>query len=234
MKKIFLALAAVASCMSINAQQLKVMKGDNVVATYKATQADKVVFAEEEPSDFVSIGIGRYTDDCLAPMFGGDAVGYDVEIMEHSKKPGLYRIMNAYSNSVYPFADDDCAAEGSYLEVDAQDPDGVFITTQSLGFDWGYGEFYLASWGGYMIEAGNSFDAVKEAGLLGKLKDGVITFPVLRSPSEIDYQGLVFMGTKGYYTGSGNWQIVLPSAAAKSPKKAKRVAADLESRAFEK
>lgn len=52
-------MAALVCSMSMNAQQMKVMKGDKVIATYTAEQADKVVF-EEAPAPsgpkYVEIG----------------------------------------------------------------------------------------------------------------------------------------------------------------------------------
>lgn len=50
MKYIFIAMAAFVCSMSMNAQQMKVMKGNVVIATYSAEEADKVVF-EEVPTD---------------------------------------------------------------------------------------------------------------------------------------------------------------------------------------
>ena len=46
MKKIFFTLLALVGTMSMNAQILKVMKGDQVVATYTAEEADNFVFEE--------------------------------------------------------------------------------------------------------------------------------------------------------------------------------------------
>ena len=46
MKKILFSLVALVCSMSMNAQIMKVMKGNTVVATYKASQADNVVFEE--------------------------------------------------------------------------------------------------------------------------------------------------------------------------------------------
>lgn len=169
---------------------------------------------------WTNLGTGLYTDDMLAPLFGGEATTYEVEILERDDMPGLYRVMNPYSNSVYPFADDDCAEDGLYLEVDAQDKDGVYMLVQDLGFDWGYGPIAIGSEGGYYIGNGYSFAQVKNAGMLGTLRDGVITFPVATSQSGVSYQGLVFMGESGYYGGSGKWQIVLPEAVPAMIKRA--------------
>lgn len=49
MKKIFFTLLALAATMSMNAQIMKIMKGDEVVAIYGPYEADNVVF-EELPS----------------------------------------------------------------------------------------------------------------------------------------------------------------------------------------
>lgn len=164
---------------------------------------------------WVSLGVGYYTDDIVASLYGEEPPTYEVEIKTSTETPGIYRIMNAYSNSVYPFAEDDCAEEGTYLEVVAEDPEGVYIPTQSLGFDWGDGEFMFASWGAYNIENGNSFEDVKEAGLLGKIADGVISFPVFTNSNGKQYQGIVFLGSKGYYCGlNGKFEIVLPTSSA--------------------
>ena len=49
MKKIIFTLLALVGTMSMNAQIMKIMKGNTVVATYRSTQADNVVF-EEAPT----------------------------------------------------------------------------------------------------------------------------------------------------------------------------------------
>lgn len=50
MKKILFSLVALVCSMSMNAQVMKVMKGNVVVATYTADQADNVVFEEAQGS----------------------------------------------------------------------------------------------------------------------------------------------------------------------------------------
>ena len=166
-----------------------------------------------------SLGTGLYTDDVLLPLFyeGGTPATYEVEILEHSENPGLYRIMNPYAKSVHPAGDDDYAPEGMYIEVNATDAEGVYIQPQSLGMDWGYGEMQLVTNGYRYIEA-NGFDVVKGAGYLGKVVDGVITFPNFSKedgkPSATPgFQALLYMGESGYYAGmNGKMEIVLPDA----------------------
>lgn len=58
MKKIFFALIALISCMSTNAQIMKVMKGDQVIATYKASEADRFVYEDVPTKGFAKATIG--------------------------------------------------------------------------------------------------------------------------------------------------------------------------------
>ena len=161
-----------------------------------------------------SLGTGLYTDDVLLPLFyeNGTPATYEVEILEHTENPGLYRIMNPYAKSVHPAGDDDYAPEGMYIEVNATDAEGVYIQQQSLGMDWGYGEMQLVSNGYRYIEA-NGFDVVKGAGYLGKVVDGVITFPTFKQENGSTFQAILYMGTSGYLAGmNSKLEIVLPGA----------------------
>ena len=96
--------------------------------------------------------------------------------------------MNPYAKSVHPLGDDDYAPEGMYIEVNATDAEGVYIQQQSLGMDWGYGEMQLVTQGARYL-ASNPFEAVKGAGYLGKVVDGVITFPTFTQSNGATYQG---------------------------------------------
>ena len=89
----------------------------------------------------------------------------------------------------------------------------------------------VCSWGAYYIENGYSLDEVKANGLLGTLKDGIITLPTMIRETDSGtsyYQGLLFMGENGYYAGGNNlFRVVLPGTngvAVKAPShmKAKR------------
>jgi hypothetical protein len=148
-------------------------------------------------------------------LYGAEALTYAVEILEHAETPGLYRVMNPYSNSVYPYAEDDCAADGLYLEVNATDAEGVYVQYQSLGFDWGNGEFAFETVGANLIPE-NGFDAVKGAGYLGKVIEGVIKFPTFTAQSGTKFQGYVYLnGELASYGGmNSKFEITLPSANA--------------------
>lgn len=163
-----------------------------------------------------SLGTGIYTDDVLVPLFyeEGTPVTYEVEILEHTENPGLYRIMNPYAKSVHPLGDDDYAPEGLYIEVNATDAEGVYIQQQSLGMDWGYGEMQLVTNGARYL-ASNPFEAVKGAGYLGKVVEGVITFPTFTQSNGATYQAILFMGESGYLAGmNSKMEITLPGANA--------------------
>lgn len=189
----------------------------NITFTDAKGEVDYGTFDEVlENVKWESIGTGSYTDAFLAEMFGLDVPTYDVDIMTSEQNPGIYRVMNPYSNSVYPYAEDDCAPEGLYLTIDATDPNAVMIPTQDLGFDWGYGPFAVVSEGARYLEGGAaSFDQLKKAGYFGTLKDGVITLPEFEYSNGV-YTSILFMGSKGYYSGEG-FKVVLPEAAANVP-----------------
>ena len=180
-----------------------------------------------------SIGTGLYTDDFLTPMFYDPAEvptpTYEVEIMENTETPGLYRVMDPYSNSVYPYAEGDCAPDGMYLVINATNPNQVYIPKQSIGFDWGYGEMFIQSFAAYFLETGAaSEEDLAAAGYFGKVENGVITLPLLTNSGK-PVSALLYLGDTPYLTGdAGEFKLVLPSAvpanqAAKAA--AKRTAA---------
>lgn len=172
-------------------------------------------------SEWQSLGIGLFTDDIYIPRFSDNdgnqmqPVTYEVEIEASSKTPGLYRLVNPYCEP-YPYNDpgDWDASQNWNIEVNAVDPEGVYIEAQDAGLDWGKGMLSILSMGYYLMAAkGNSFEDVKAAGYMGTLVDGIITFPV---------KGLLYaIGDDGYYYGNVNGQtkIVLPSAVPSEARK---------------
>ena len=183
-------------------------------------------------SPWQSIGIGLYTEDFVGSVFGADPVTYEVEIEENNETPGLYRMLYPYDGK-YPYNEEgDWDASAIYnVEVNAEDPEGVYILPQAIGIDWGYGPMSIASMGGYYISGGNAVEDVKAAGYLGTLVDGVITLPILEATGSdgnpFQFQGYTFMGTSGYYGATnGAFKLVLPEAVsaqarAKAAKRAK-------------
>lgn len=68
MKKIIFTLLALVGTMSMNAQVMKIMKGETVVATYTAEQADNVVFYDGKGKTFTANGVS-FT---MMPVEGGE------------------------------------------------------------------------------------------------------------------------------------------------------------------
>lgn len=183
-----------------------------------------------------SLGIGLYTEDFIGSVFGADPVTYEVEIEENSEHPGLYRMLSPYDGK-FPYNEDgDWDASSVYnIEVNAEDPEGVYIEQQATGVDWGYGPISIISWGARYLGS-NSFEDVKAAGYLGTLVNGVITLPVFDRETDdgiAHYQGLTVMGTSGYYgCTNGAFKLVLPEAVdSQARAKARSMA---KARSFEK
>ena len=130
--------------------------------------------------NWVSLGMATYTDDLILPLFGNDPMSYNVEVLENREKPGLFRIVDPYGPEfpLYPYASS--YADGTYIEIDATDPDGVWIEGwQSTGLDiQNNGLMSITSMAWHQANAqGATKEDAKEAGLCGIYADGVITFP---------------------------------------------------------
>ena len=169
-------------------------------------------------SAWETLGMAKYTDDFMASLFNGvEPVTYEVEIQANSEKPGMYRLVNPYG-AAFPYneAGDWDTSSDYYLEINAQDPQGVYIETQELGFDWGYGMFSASSMA-FQYLANYDLETIKGAGYCGTLTEGVITFPaktLLITATQLD----------GFYYANQNgaFKVVMPSAS-KSSKSVKAV-----------
>ena len=179
MKKILFALVALVCSMSMNAQVMKIMKNGEEVATYKGSDYT-VVFGEETEADpWQSIGMCKYTDDLIGSVYQVDPVTYEVEVRVNPDKPGIYRMVNPYGKAFpYNKEGDWDASRDYFIDINAEDPKGVYIEEQETGCDWGDGMMSIMSMGYYYMAAGNSFETVKNAGYMGTLENNVITFPV--------------------------------------------------------
>ena len=135
---------------------------------------------QENP--WVSLGYASYTDDLVLPLFGNNPMTYYVEVLENKDVPGLFRMVDPYGPNfpMYPYASS--YKEGSYIEIDATDPEGVWIENiQSTGLDiQNNGLMSVVSMAWYQVATteGATKEDAKEAGLCGVYADGVITFPV--------------------------------------------------------
>ena len=232
-----------------DAEELATPKLRLIVAVIKEGEVLSVAQANFEfysgAAPWTSLGKGYFTDDIvLTSYYAMNAPTYEVEIQESSTTPGLYRLVDPYAEGVYPYTSSQMgkplAPAGMSLEVNAEDPEGVYVALQPLGMDWGDGAMSFESAGAYYLQK-YEFDVVKSNNLFGTLADGVITFPHLSYTYKDNngeeqtayWQGNIYVGSSAYDAGaSGNIKIVLPSASAgvKAKVAAERRAKNFEAR----
>lgn len=193
-----------------------------VVVPYDGEEAQEMAYTSFEitlgASEWESIGMAQYTDGFVGPAYGGNALTYEVEVLESNKTPGLYRLVNTYGAG-FPYNEegDYDASRKYYMEINATDPEGVYIELQDTGLNWGDGNFYVYSYAAYYLDNGYSLTDAKSNGKCGTLVDGVITFPV----KEL----LCMIGTDLYYANrNGEFKIVLPTATSTAAVTSSRVA----------
>ena len=185
-----------------------------------------------------SLGMGFYTDDFMTygyydkendnawTPFYEDVTPqtYEVEVLAHTKKPGLYRLKNAYG-AAYPFNEegDWDTSMDYYLVIDAQDPDYVKIDAQELGLNWyDLGMVTVESDASYYVNGNPDMTPAEIVKALagygvdnpfGKLVDGTITFP--------EDAFMVTVGEDEFYGNhNGAFKLVLPEAVSESDVKA--------------
>ncbi len=178
---------------------------------------------------WISWGLCDYTDDIMLALKNADygfekwdaceVVTYKVELQEKYDEPGRYRLVNPYG-AAYPYNEpgdwDD--SQNYYMELNATDPDCVYMELFLTGMDWGWGDIYIWDMAGfYMYMFEYSFAYVKRNDLGGTLKDGEITFkqdyvlicmPDWRSNNNDGLLSYWYMGN--YHEGC---KVVLPEAA---------------------
>lgn len=152
------------------------------------------------PWPWILEGEGLFRDDWFTSMFRGDAsANIPVRIHRHKTREGIYMIEDMYGwNFLEPFFGYSRSEIESGLvrytptniTINCSDPNGVFIPRQFSGItdiDSSYGDYEIAT-----LQDG-----------LGKLEDGIITFPE---------RGLALFCLKGgqYANTSGMFRIVFP------------------------
>lgn len=167
---------------------------DDAVETYKAAEAWQIfanikgisektvtpVDPVDPGEEFTSLGTGMFFEPWICAVFNTNGLPrmWEVEIQESTTRPGYYRIINPYLGGNCPYFE---AGEANNVYINACDPDGVYIETQSLGFcpNYRYGEaFYISSVCGRHLEKGMStLEEEKEAGNVGHLSENIITIP---------------------------------------------------------
>lgn len=152
------------------------------------------------PWPWILEGEGLFRDDWFTSMFRGDAsANIPVRIHRHKTREGIYMIEDMYGwNFLEPFfgySRSEIEAglvryTPTNITINCSDPNGVFIPRQFSGItdiDSSYGDYEIAT-----LQDG-----------LGKLEDGIITFPE---------RGLALFCLQGgqYANTSGMFRIVFP------------------------
>lgn len=193
-----------------------------VAASYgggKVRKTSSVGFSYTNSSQWKSLGTGLYSDVVVAPLFGKSSVDIEVEVLESTVTPGLYRFMDPYYEGNYPYPDAN-GEKGKFVEVDATDKDGVFVPIQSTGLDWGYGDMSILSAAVYYMSNGTSAETLKAEGKLGRLEDGVISLPCFENYGA-QCSAFVMISNNMYHTAfQTEWKLVLPEAYNRSTRAA--------------
>ena len=150
-----------------------------------------------------SIGKALYTEDVAgSPGFGLECLTYEVEVEQAVENPNIIRMKNAYG-AAFPYNEpgDYDTKKDYYITFNCEDPEGVYIDGWcEMGMDWGYGMFSMTSYAWYAMNAGNSYEAVKAAGLFGTLDDNLcITFPVKGLVMKMADWGMAYANLNGAF-----------------------------------
>lgn len=162
------------------------------------------------PAPWTSLGMATYVDGYVSGAYGLEPPTYQLEIQKNDLTPGLYRLVNPYGEG-FPYASPGSydASQNYYMEINAVDPEAVYITLQSMGVHYGTdGTFFVYSEAAYMLDSGKSMEDVKKAGVCGVLANGILRFPV-------DKLFFTFEGSKDLYYAnrSGEFTLAMPGYA---------------------
>lgn len=155
------------------------------------TSVKKVIPEDYASETWTDIGTGTLRDDVMTYLYLVDNLEFPVQVQECDQQPGRYRLINAWSqypllSSIYPPG---CVwPEGKRVPViiDASDPEHVFVEVSFMGCFTGspsvdpdkYKEGVLWSMAGdYLTLNSNGFTEDEYEMIVGKLRDGAITFP---------------------------------------------------------
>ncbi len=161
-------------------------------------------------------GTATYRDDLISSWYSVGNPTYSVTIEKSIVDEGKYRLIDPYGAAFgeaigeATWMDDYYdAANTYYLEVDATDPNAVYVMLNESGVNLGSGMFSYTSYVEYLISKGNTLDDVKSARpeLFGTMKDGIITMPQQAMLiSEAEYNN----GGWGYGNVNGLFLIAMP------------------------
>ncbi len=216
MKKIFTLLFALFATSGAIYAQSNGDEDEGVVRVHSAlsrytnyNMADIESITLRADKSWTSLGYCLYSEDFIGSVLypSSGSVGdycceYYVEVQEKNDQPGLYRLVNPYHPDIYPYASKTTydTEHNYYIEINACDPDGVYIDLQDVGLSWGeFGRIYVYSVAAFWVANGETLEEQKYYGETGSLKNGVITFPL-----EMLYLYLPEYNSNMYYYANRN------------------------------
>ncbi len=174
-------------------------QGDYTIVAVGYNEANEEVFhtsyvftftTVKADSEWESAGKAAYTDGFLYAPFaqltedgwnirvGGDEWMVDIE--RNKNNPNIIRIVNPYNSKNWPDGYDGWDLPGNYyININMEDPNGVYIEESALGVQLSPedGPINISSLAYDFLSEGYSIEQIKQIGVAGTLKDGVITFP---------------------------------------------------------
>lgn len=149
--------------------------------------------AQAQPTQWVAMGEGQFTEDILTDTYSYSPVTYAVTVEADAAASGWYRIVNPMADnpSLKIYGDGQVLADKDYyIVINATNPAAVQIQESEIGFEDGYGAYSVMSFP------------------TGQLADGVITFTesgdIILIQDEDEYDG----------NANGAFRLVLPEKQA--------------------
>lgn len=170
----------VANMENFTTYTISIVVPDEVASNY-AQNTWTASFTYANGAEWNSLGMCKFSDDMVGPLFSNPVLSWDVEIQEHYQTPGLYRLVNPYKAAKSPYAAY-CVLDENYVIVNATDPAHVFFgddpnSKWSTGVNLGYGVMTIG------IQA------------YGSYADGKITWPA---------KGMAIFDNDGSYYANNN------------------------------
>lgn len=139
----------------------------------------------QKPNEWAKFGQADYTDYFIGGNIGMgeepfEIYTWEVDIEQHKETPGHFRLPNPYYtwpiNQAYDY-ELIPNSKALYIDVHAEDADGVYVDLSPIGIALGSDDMYGYSLAANYLADGNSLEDIKAAGYCGWLENGVITFP---------------------------------------------------------
>lgn len=149
---------------------------------------DSFVFEFEsvqKENEWADFGQGDFTDYFLGGNIGFgeepfEIYTWEVDVQQHKEIPGYFRLTNPYYtwpvNVQYEY-EIIPNSKALYIDIHAEDPDGVYVDLSPIGIAIGNDDLYAYSVAANYLAGGQSLEDVKAAGYCGWLENGVIYFP---------------------------------------------------------